>query len=106
MAHYADTQPAADCSGTVICRPANAGWLCGNTTNRQSAIDGRTTRHPGYAVSARVRKRIEEVFGWTKAAAGFRKTITVVLPGSAGMFTLSATAYNLLRLTKLVPAAA
>ena len=41
-----------------------------NTTNRRSAIDGRTTRHPGYAVSARVRKRIEEVFGWTKAAAG------------------------------------
>ena len=38
-----------------------------NTTNRRSAIDGRTTRHPGYAVSGRVRKRIEEVFGWTKA---------------------------------------
>jgi hypothetical protein len=35
-----------------------------------TAIDGRTTRHPGYAVSGRVRKRIEEVFGWTKAAAG------------------------------------
>ena len=44
-----------------------------NTTNRRSAIDGRTTRHPGYAVSGRVRKRIEEVFGWTKATAGFRK---------------------------------
>jgi hypothetical protein len=36
--------------------------------------DARTTRHPGYAVSGRVRKRIEEVFGWTKATAGFRKT--------------------------------
>jgi hypothetical protein len=45
-----------------------------NTTNRRSAIDGRTTRHSGYAVSGRMRKRIEEVFGWTKAAAGFRKT--------------------------------
>jgi hypothetical protein len=45
-----------------------------NTTNRRSAIDGRTTRHPGYAVSGRVRKRIEQVFGWTKTAAGFRKT--------------------------------
>ena len=44
-----------------------------NTTNRRSAIDGRTTRHPGYAVSGRLRKRIEEVFGWTKAAAGFRR---------------------------------
>src|SRR5437868_7900336 len=40
-----------------------------NTTNRRSAIDGRTTRHPGYAVSGRVRKRIEEVFGWTKFSA-------------------------------------
>ena len=38
-----------------------------NTTNRRSAIDGRTTRRPGYAVSGRVRKRIEEVFGWSKA---------------------------------------
>src|SRR5207302_3067148 len=45
-----------------------------NTTNRRSAIDGRTTRHPGYAVSGRMRKRIEEVFAWSKAAAGFRKT--------------------------------
>jgi hypothetical protein len=38
-----------------------------NTSNRRSAIDARTTRHPGYAVSGRVRKRIEEVFGWSKA---------------------------------------
>src|SRR6266481_491620 len=45
-----------------------------NTTNRRSAIDGRTTRHLGYAVSGRVRKRIEEVFGWAKGAAGFRQT--------------------------------
>ena len=45
-----------------------------NTTNRRSAIDGRTTRHSGYAVSGQVRKRIEEVFGWTKAAAGLIAT--------------------------------
>jgi hypothetical protein len=51
-----------------------AGHVAQNTTNRRSAIDGRTTRHAGYVVSARLRKRIEEVFGWTKAAAGFRKT--------------------------------
>ena len=37
-----------------------------NTTNRSSAIDGRTTRHPGYALSQRIRKRIEEAFGWIK----------------------------------------
>jgi hypothetical protein len=51
-----------------------------NTTNRRAAIDGRTTRHLGYAVSGCVRRRIEEVFGWTKAAAGFRKPVNVVWP--------------------------
>src|SRR5260370_10925119 len=45
-----------------------------NTNNPRAAIDGRTTRHPGYAVSGRVRKRIEEVFVWTNAAACLRKT--------------------------------
>jgi transposase len=77
-----------------------------NTTNRRSAIDGRTTRHPGYAVSGRVRKRIEEVFGWSKAAAGFRKTHHRGLARVGWMFTLTATAYNLVRLPKLVGAAA
>ena len=75
-----------------------------NTTNRRSAIDGRTTRHPGYAVSVRVRKRIEEVFGWTKAAAGFRKTHHRGLARVGWMFTLTATAYNLIRLPKLLGA--
>lgn len=45
-----------------------------NTTNRRSAIDGRTTRHPGYAVSQRLRKRVEEIFGWMKTVGGFRRT--------------------------------
>ena len=45
-----------------------------NDKGRRSAIDGRTTRHPGYAVSLRVRKRIEEVFGWMKTVGGLRKT--------------------------------
>src|ERR1700739_1648413 len=73
-----------------------------NTTKRRSAIDGRTTRHPGYVVSGRVRKRIEEVFGWSKAAAGFRKTHHRGLARVGWMFTLTATAYNLVRLPKLV----
>ena len=77
-----------------------------NTTNRRSAIDGRTTRHPGYAVSGRVRKRIEEVFGWTKAVAGFRKTRHRGLARVGWIFTLTVTAYNLVRLRKLVGAAA
>ena len=70
------------------------------------ADEGRTTRHSGYAVSVRVRKRIEEVFGWTKAAAGFRKTHHRGLARVSWMFTLTATAYNLVRLPKLVGAVA
>ena len=77
-----------------------------NTANRRSAIDGRTTRHSGYALSRRMRKRIEEVFGWSKAAAGFRKTHHRGLTRVGWMFTLTATAYNLVRLTKLVSAVA
>lgn len=45
-----------------------------NTSNRRSAVDARTTRHPGYAVSQRFRKRVEEVFGWMKTIGGFRRT--------------------------------
>ena len=77
-----------------------------NTTNRRSAIDGRTTRHPGYAVSGRMRKRIEEVFGWAKTVAGFRKTHHRGLSRVGWVFTLTATAYNLVRLPKLVSATA
>ena len=77
-----------------------------NTTNRRSAIDGRTTRHPGYAVSGRMRKRIEEVFGWTKGAAGFRKTHHRGLARVGWMFTLTATAFNLVRRRKLLAIAA
>jgi hypothetical protein len=63
-----------------------------------------TIRHRGYAVSGRLRKRIEEVFGWTKTAAGFRKTRHRGLAHVGWMFTLTATTYNLVRLTKLVGA--
>ena len=77
-----------------------------NTTNRRSAIDARTTRYPGYAVSGRMRKRIEEIFGWTKATAGLRKTRHRGLARVGWMFTLTATAYNLVRLPKLMAAVA
>lgn len=72
---------------------------------RSSAVDGRTTRHPGYAVSQRCRKRIEEIFGWAKSAAGLAK---VKLRGRARVetvFTLALAAYNLVRLPKLLGAA-
>ena len=45
-----------------------------NTNGRRSAIDGPTTRHEGYAISLRCRKRIEEIFGWLKRVGGLRKT--------------------------------
>ena len=77
-----------------------------NDTNRRSAIDGRTTRHPGYAVSLRKRKRIEEVFGWMKTVAGLRKTRHRGTARVGWMFTLTAAAYNLVRMPKLLGAAA
>jgi transposase len=77
-----------------------------NTNGRRSAIDGRTTRHPGYGISQKKRKRIEEVFGWIKASAGFRKTRHRGTERVGWMFTLNAAAYNLVRLPKLLGATA
>ena len=73
-----------------------------NTTNRRSAIDGRTTRHPGYAVSQRIRKRIEEAFGWIKTVAGQEKTKFRGVDRVGWAFTFAAAAYNLVRLPKLL----
>lgn len=73
-----------------------------NTSGRSSAIDGRTTRHGGYAVSLRIRKRIEETFGWIKTVAGQRKTRFRGLERVGWAFTFAAAAYNLVRLPKLM----
>ena len=73
-----------------------------NTRNRRSAIDGRTTRHPGYAVSQRIRKRIEEAFGWIKTVAGQGKTKFRGVARVGFAFTFAAAAYNLVRLPKLL----
>ena len=73
-----------------------------NTNGRRSAIDGRTTRRPGYAVSLRIRKRIEEAFGWAKTVAGLRKARHRGLPKIDWQFTLAMAAYNLVRLPKLL----
>jgi len=77
-----------------------------NDRGRRSAIDGRTTRHPGYAVSLRIRKRIEEAFGWAKTVAGLRKARHRGLPKIDWQFTFAMAAYNLVRLPKLLAAAA
>ena len=75
-----------------------------NTTNRRSAIDGRTTRHPGYVVSQRIRKRIEEAFGWIKEIALQRRARHRGKDRVGWQFTLAAAAYNLIRLPKLLAA--
>src|SRR5881409_3835960 len=67
-----------------------------------SAIDGRTTRHLGYAISQRKRKRIEECFGWMKDIALLRKLKHRGLFKVAWIFTFAAAAYNLVRLRKLI----
>ena len=77
-----------------------------NLSGRRSAIDGRTTRHQGYAISQRIRKRIEEPFGWMKATAGLRKTRHHGIRRVGWIVTLTATAANLVRLPKLLRAAA
>lgn len=73
-----------------------------NVSGRRSAIDGRTARHPGYRASIRIRKRIEEVFGWVKYAAGQGKTRFRGLARVRFAFTLTIAAYNLVRLPKLL----
>ena len=77
-----------------------------NTSGRSSAIDGRTTRHAGYAVSQRIRKRIEEAFGWIKMVAGLEQTKFRGCDRVGWAFSFAATAYNLTRLPKLLAASA
>lgn len=72
-----------------------------NDSHRRSAIDDRTTRHEGYAVSQRRRKRVEEVFGLIKTAALQRKTRFRGVERAGWMFTLAASAYNLFRMRNI-----
>jgi transposase len=74
-----------------------------NTSGRRSAIDGRTTRHPGYAISQRLRKRVEEIFGWLKSVGGFRRTRYRGLERTQLAGYLVAAAYNLVRMARLAP---
>jgi hypothetical protein len=69
-----------------------------------SAIDGRTTRHAGYAMSQRIRKRIEEAFGWGKTVGPVAKTMLRGLDRVGAQFTFTLAAYNLARIPKLLAA--
>ena len=77
-----------------------------NTANRRSAIDRRTTRHPGYAVSQVKRKRVEEAFGWMKTIGLLRKLRHRGGPRVDWIFRFTAAAYNLIRIRNLVYATA
>ena len=73
-----------------------------NNTNRKSAIDGRTTRHPGYQVSQQKRKRVEEIFGWLKTVGLLRKLRHRGKARVNWIFIFATAAYNMVRMRKLV----
>lgn len=75
-----------------------------NITHRRSAIDARTTRHPGYLQSGFARRRIERIFGWTKTIGLLRKTRHRGRARVGWMFTLGLAAHNLVRMRTLMPA--
>jgi transposase len=75
-------------------------------TKRPSGIDGRTTRHPGYEISLKKRKRIEQIFGWLKTTGTMRKLRHRGRELVQWMFTLALSAYNLVRLRSLTVQAA
>lgn len=76
-----------------------------NTSNRSSAIDRRTTRHSGYALSQKKRKLIEEAFGWAKTIGGMARPMFRGTARLAFKFTLTMAAYDLIRLPKLLAVA-
>lgn len=77
-----------------------------HNNNRRSRIDTRTTRHDGYSVSQRVRKRVEEIFGWAKTVGGFRRTRFKGQRRTQAAAYIVGAAYNLMRMMKLLPTAA
>jgi transposase len=72
-----------------------------NNTRQRSAIDGRTTRHPGHEVSMRIRKRVEEPFGWVKTVGGGRKLRYLGRERNRAWFKINVATYNLIRITAL-----
>ncbi len=73
--------------------------------HRRSAIDGRTTRHAGHGISQRIRKRVEEPFGWIKTVGAGRKLRHIGPERNRGWFKMEAATYNLIRICSLDAAA-
>lgn len=76
-----------------------------HTTRRTSAIDGRTTRYSGYALSQQKRTRVEKVFGWVKTVGLLRKVKLRGVQRVGWLFTFAVAAYNLVRLRNLMAVA-
>jgi len=108
-------EPRADRRGVTL--GADKGYDAGDFVNElrsmsvaphvaakasRSALDGRATRHAGYKASQKLRKRIEEVFGWTKSSAGLRQTRHRGLGRVGWQFTFTMAAYNLIRMPRLL----
>lgn len=70
---------------------------------KTSGLDGRTTRHEGYAISQKIRKRVEEIFGWMKTVGGLRKTRFKGIERTQEYAFMVGAAYNLIRMSKLQP---
>lgn len=93
-----------DVAGFVdACRSQNVTPHVAPHRNGYSAVDGRTKRHPGYEISQRVRKRIEEIFGWMKTVGNFRKTRYRGVERTQHAAFLLGAAYNLMRMARLAP---
>jgi transposase len=72
-----------------------------HTTKRRSRIDRRTTRHPGYALAQRIRKRVEEIFGWMKTVGGGRKLRYIGVARNQAWAMIAGAAYNLVRMAHI-----
>jgi IS5 family transposase len=88
----------------VTAHVAIDGHLSKTGKPRKTAVDARTLRHPGYAISQCCRKRIEEVFGWIKTTGGLAQLKVRGLAKAQAVFTFAILAYNLVRIPKLLEA--
>ena len=100
--HESKTDPEARLMRKGRGREAKITAHVAQNTHCRSAIDGRTVRHAGYAISQRVRRRIEQVFGWIKTVGGLRRSRYRGRQRTQFAAHLVGAAYNLLRIAKLV----
>ena len=96
---------ACGCSprGSATPRPSSAWFIRLPVRGQAALISRRTSRHAGYATSQRVRKRVEEVFGWLKTAGGGRKLRSCGVARNGLWAEMALAAYNLVRMAKPMP---